>query len=128
MRLLLDTHILLWALGSPGKLRKDARDAIEDSGNDVMFSAASIWEIAIKASLKRIDFQAPPEEITAAAIESGFSELPIRSVAAAYIAKLPTHHRDPFDRLLIAQAITEPAVLYTADTQLESYSELVHRI
>ncbi len=128
MRLLLDTHVLLWALSSPGKLQKDARDAIEDAGNEVMFSAASIWEVAIKASLKRIDFQVSPEEITAAALESGFSELPIRSSAAAYIARLPAHHRDPFDRLLIAQAITEPAVFFTADAELECYSELVRRV
>jgi len=128
MRLLLDTHVLLWALSNPVQLRKDTRTAIEDPGNDVMFSAASIWEIAIKASLNRIDFQVSPEEITSAALESGFTELPVHSAAAAYTAKLPAHHRDPFDRLLIAQAITEPAILYTADTQLEAYSELVRRI
>lgn len=128
MRLLLDTHVLLWALSSPGQLRKDARAAIEDPDNDVMFSPASIWEIAIKASLNRTDFQVSPEEIASAAVDSGFTELPLRSAVAAYTAKLPVHHRDPFDRLLIAQAITEPAVLYTADAQLEVYSELVHRI
>jgi PIN domain nuclease of toxin-antitoxin system len=128
MRLLLDTHVLLWALSNPGQLGKDTRTAIENPGNDVMFSAASIWEIAIKASLKRINFQVSPEEITSAALECGFAELPVHSAAAAYSAKLPAHHRDPFDRLLIAQAITEPAVLYTADAQLEVYSQLVHRI
>jgi PIN domain nuclease of toxin-antitoxin system len=128
MRLLLDTHVLLWALSDPRQLRKDARTAIEDPSNDVMFSAASIWEIAIKASLNRIDFKVSPEDITSAAFECGFTELPVHSAAAAFTAKLPAHHRDPFDRLLIAQAITEPAVLYTADAQLEVYSELVHRI
>jgi PIN domain nuclease of toxin-antitoxin system len=119
---------LLWALSDPRQLRKDARTAIEDPSNDVMFSAASIWEIAIKASLNRIDFKVSPEDITSAAFECGFTELPVHSAAAAFTAKLPAHHRDPFDRLLIAQAITEPAVLYTADAQLEVYSELVHRI
>jgi PIN domain nuclease of toxin-antitoxin system len=128
MRLLLDTHVLLWALSNPQQLGEAARAAIEDPGNDVMFSAASIWEIAIKASLKRIDFQVSPEEIAAAAFECGFTELPVRSAAAAFTAKLPAHHRDPFDRLLIAQAITEPAALYTADAELERYTELVHRI
>lgn len=93
-----------------------------------MFSAVSIWEIAIKSALRRNDFQVAPDEILAAAIESGFTELPVRSAAAVQVAKLPVHHRDPFDRLLIAQAITEPATLYTADSQLEIYSELVHRI
>ena len=128
MRILLDTHILLWALASPKQLGKDALAAIEDPANDVLFSAASIWEIAIKASLKRADFRVSPGEISAAAVESGFRELPVYSAAAAHTAKLPVHHRDPFDRILIAQAITEPAVFYTADAQLEVYSELVHRL
>lgn len=128
MRLLLDTHVLLWALSSPERLGETARSAIEDPSNDVMFSAASIWEIAIKSALKRIEFTVTPDKILAAAIESGFDELPVRSAAAAHVAVLPAHHRDPFDRLLVAQAITEPAILYTADPQLDVYSELVHRI
>jgi len=128
MRLLLDTHVLLWALSTPKHLSKKVRSEIENPANDVMFSAASIWEIAIKWTLKRSDFRVTPGEILAAAIESGFRELPVRSNAAAHVAALPTHHRDPFDLLLIAQAVTEPAILYTADPQLEIYSELVHRI
>jgi PIN domain nuclease of toxin-antitoxin system len=128
MRLLLDTHVLLWALVAPKQLAKEARTAIENPDNDVMFSAASIWEIAIKSALKRSDFMVKPDEILAAAIDSGFSELPVRSVAAAHVAAMPKHHRDPFDRLLIAQAITEPAILCTTDPQLEVYSELVHCI
>lgn len=128
MRILLDTHVLLWALANPKQLGKDALAAIEDPANDVLFSAASIWEIAIKTSLKRADFRVSPGEISAAAVESGFRELPVYSAAAAHTAKLPVHHRDPFDRILIAQAITEPAVFYTAHAQLEAYSELVHRL
>ncbi len=128
MRLLLDTHVLLWALSAPKHLSKKARSDIENPANDVMFSAASIWEIAIKWALKRSDFRITPNEIVAAAIESGLRELPVRSIAAAHVATLPVHHRDPFDRLLVAQAVTEPAILYTADPQLEIYSELVHRI
>ena len=128
MRILLDTHVLLWALASPRQLGKGGRAAIEDPANEVLFSAASIWEIAIKAALKKADFRVSPEEITVAAIESGFKELPVGSAAAARTATLPAHHRDPFDQLLIAQAITEPAVFYTADAQLEAYSELVHRL
>jgi PIN domain nuclease of toxin-antitoxin system len=128
MRLLLDTHILLWTLGAPERLGNTLSAAIKSPDNDVMFSAVSIWEIAIKSALRRNDFQVAPDEILAAAIESGFTELPVRSAAAVQVAKLPVHHRDPFDRLLIAQAITEPATLYTADSQLEIYSELVHRI
>ena len=128
MRLLLDTHVLLWALGAPQRLGNALSTVIKSPDNDVMFSAVSIWEIAIKSTLKRDDFRISPDEILAAAIESGFTELPVRSTAAVQVARLPTHHRDPFDRLLIAQAITEPAMLYTADPQLEAYSELVHRI
>jgi|ERR1035437_1037658 PIN domain nuclease of toxin-antitoxin system len=128
MRLLLDTHILLWTLGAPERLGNTLSAAIKSPDNDVMFSAVSIWEIAIKSALRRNDFQVAPDEILAAAIESGFTELPVRSAAAVQVAKLPVHHRDPFDRLLIAQAITEPATLYTADSQLEIYSDLVHRI
>jgi PIN domain nuclease of toxin-antitoxin system len=128
MRLLLDTRVLLWALSAPKHLSKKARSEIENPANDVMFSAASIWEIAIKWALKRSDFRVTPGEILAAAIESGLRELPVRSTAAAHVTALPAHHRDPFDRLLIAQAVTEPAILYTADPQLEIYSELVHRI
>jgi len=128
MRLLLDTHVLLWALSTPKHLSKEARSEIENPANDVMFSAASIWEIAIKWALKRSDFRVTPGEILAAAIESGLRELPVGSTAAAHVTALPAHHRDPFDRLLIAQAVTEPALLYTVDPQLEIYSELVHRI
>lgn len=128
MRLLLDTHVLLWALGAPERLGTALRTAIKDPDNDIMFSAVSIWEIAIKSALRKDDFQVESAEIVAAALESGFMELPVRSSAAVQVAKLPAHHRDPFDRLLIAQAIIEPATFYTADAQLEIYSELVHRI
>ncbi len=128
MRVLLDTHVLLWALITPKRLGKEARTALESPDNDILFSAASIWEIAIKSALKRSDFRIAPEVIAAAAIESGFTELPVKSAAAIQVAKLPDHHRDPFDRLLIAQAMTEPATLYTVDAQLEAYSELVRRI
>jgi len=126
MRLLLDTHILLWALITPKRLAKGAQTAIENANNEVMFSAASIWEIAIKSTLNKVDFGVSPDEIVAAAIASGFTELPVGSAAAAHVSKLPPHHRDPFDRILVAQAITEPATLYTADSKLKIYSELVH--
>ena len=128
MRLLLDTNILLWALIEPIRLSAEARSVLEDPEHDVLFSAASIWEIAIKAALERANFQVTPETIVGTAQTSGFVELPVRSAAALRVATLPLHHRDPFDRLLVAQAMTEPAMLYTADAQLELYSELVVRI
>jgi PIN domain nuclease of toxin-antitoxin system len=125
MRLLLDTHILLWALMEPSRLQDDLRGLLEDLDNDVLFSAASVWEMAIKAALGRADFRVSPERIVGAARESGFIELPVAVRAALKVATLPPYHRDPFDRLLVAQAMTEPAVLYTADAQLGAYSELV---
>jgi PIN domain nuclease of toxin-antitoxin system len=126
MRLLLDTHVLLWALGNPQRLGSSARAAIEDRNNAVLFSAASIWEIAIKAALNRPDFSISADAVARAAVQSGFTELPVRSDAAAHVASLAPHHRDPFDRLLIAQAVLEQAALYTADAQLARYSDLVH--
>lgn len=128
MRILLDTQVLLWALVSPKRLGKEARGIIESPDNEVLFSAASILEIAIKSAPKRPDFRVAPDMIAAAAIESDFVELPVRSAAASLVAKLPAHHRDPFDRLLIAQAMTEPASLFTVDAQLLAYSELVRLI
>jgi len=125
MRLLLDTHILLWALDEPTRLDQATRDALEDPTNEVLFSAASIWEIAIKVRLGRADFPVRPEAIADSARATGFTELPVRAATAALVADLPLHHRDPFDRLLVAQAIAEPARLYTADAILAPYSELV---
>lgn len=125
MRLLLDTHILLWALVEPARLPKKARSLIEDGTNQILFSAASIWEIAIKAQAERIDFPVSPDEIAAAAEETGFMELCISARHGAAVRFLPLHHRDPFDRLLVAQAITEPARLLTVDSVLGLYSELV---
>jgi PIN domain nuclease of toxin-antitoxin system len=128
VRLLLDTHILLWALIEPTRLTAEMHALLEDPEHEVLFSAASVWEMAIKASLGRADFGVSLETIVEAALATGFVELPVRSAAAMRVATLPLHHRDPFDRLLVAQAMTEPAVLYTADAQLEAYSELVVRV
>jgi PIN domain nuclease of toxin-antitoxin system len=125
MRLLLDTHLLLWALDEPERLGPATRTIVEDEGNEVLFSPASIWEIAIKAANGRPDFAFEPWEILNAAIQTGFIELPIRSEAAVQVGKLPLYHRDPFDRLLIAQAMIEPVRFYTADNLLSQYSELV---
>ncbi len=128
MRVLLDTHVLLWALAEPGRLDGETRSTIESGETEVLFSAASIWEIAIKAGLGRGDFAFDPAEIARAALDTGFTELALRSNAAALVGRLPLLHRDPFDRVLVAQAIVEPATLYTADQQLVPYSDLVRRI
>lgn len=125
MRLLLDTHVLLWALSEPGKLSREYRRRIEDPEAEVLFSAASIWEIAIKSQLGRVSFAVRPDEIAESALDSGFTELPVRAAAAALVARLPAHHRDPFDRLLIAQAMSEPAGFCTVDKGLAPYADLV---
>ena len=101
---------------------------LEDREHEVLFSAASIWEMSIKAALGRADFRVSPQTIVDEARSTGFVELPVRIAAALRVATLPHHHRDPFDRLLVAQAMTEPATLYTADAKLEVYSELVVRV
>jgi PIN domain nuclease of toxin-antitoxin system len=125
VRVLLDTHILLWWLNDPNRLPRNVYAVLNDPDNDVLFSVASIWELAIKASLRRPDFEIDPGRIVEAALDNGFLELPVRISAALRVATLPFHHRDPFDRLLVAQAITEPAIFYTADSVLGAYSELV---
>jgi len=128
MRVLLDTHILLWALVEPRRLDRETRATIETSDTEVLFSAASIWEIAIKSGLGRSDFAFDAEEIAQAALDTGFTEVAVRPKAAALVARLPLLHRDPFDRVLVAQAIVEPATLYTADQQLVPYSDLVRHV
>jgi PIN domain nuclease of toxin-antitoxin system len=128
MRVLLDTHVLLRALAEPRRLDRETRTTIESGESEVLFSAASIWEIAIKSGLGRSGFAFDPAEIARAALDTGFSELAVGSKAAAHVARLPLLHRDPFDRILVAQAITEPATLYTADQQLVPYSDLVRHI
>jgi PIN domain nuclease of toxin-antitoxin system len=121
MRVLLDTHLLLWALGSPLKLSKETRKLVDTS--QVYVSAASIWEISIKASLGKLD--ADPEEILAAIEPAGLSMLPILGQHAAKVAQLPPRHKDPFDRMLVAQAMSEPMILLTNDDALAGYSELI---
>ena len=123
MRVLLDTHILLWALIEPKRLRKEIVAQIRDPSNEILFSAASIAEIAIKVAQGRFDVA--PERIVEAATSSGYAELPVASRHAARLASMPMHHRDPFDRLLVAQALEEPARLLTVDRKLAPYSELV---
>jgi PIN domain nuclease of toxin-antitoxin system len=125
VRLLLDTNVLLWALIEPGRLKPEIRAVLEDPAHEILFSAASVWEISINAALGRADFHVSPARIVAEALANGLVELPVRSEAALKVATLPHHHRDPFDRLLVAQAMTEPAILYTADALLTTYSELV---
>ena len=122
MRLLLDTHIYLWSVTDDCKLSKAARKLILDA-DDVFVSAASIWEASIKAGLGKLDVDV---KLLVSEIEaSGFSELPVRGVHAAMVRDLPDIHRDPFDRLLVAQAMSEPLRLLTSDGHLSKYTDLV---
>jgi PIN domain nuclease of toxin-antitoxin system len=124
-RVLIDTHLLIWALDEFHRLPAEMREIIQDPNNDIVFSVVSVWEIAIKARLGRTNFAVRPEVIAVSALATGFSELRLRWQAAAAAADLPLHHRDPFDRVLVAQAITEPIHLYTLDRKLSAYSPLV---
>lgn len=122
---LLDTSILLAALLVPERLPPEVVAGLTDSSNTVYFSAASIWEIAIKRSLNRVDFDFLPQDIHRLARDTGFTELIVKGEDCYPIAGLPWHHRDPFDRLLVAQAQSLPAYLLTTDGVLSQYSELV---
>ena len=127
MRLLLDTHILIWALAGNRRLSTATRALLENRANDVWFSPASIWEVAIKALLRKQDFDFDPNEIAQLAEQTGFVELPVRSSHAAATARLPPLHTDPFDRILIAQASSENLTLLTVDTAVLAYGPLTLR-
>jgi PIN domain nuclease of toxin-antitoxin system len=122
---LLDTNVLLAALLAPERLPQEVVAGLSDSSNSVYFSSASIWEVAIKRSLNQDDFDFSPEDIHRLALDTGFTELMVKGEDCYPIAKLPLHHRDPFDRLLIAQAQSLPAYLLTTDGVLSRYTELV---
>ena len=124
MRLLLDTHLLLWALSTPEKLTTRARQRIESS--EVYASAASIWEISIKSALGKLE--ADPNEVLAGVEPAGFNHLTIVGGHAAKVAELPPVHKDPFDRLLVAQARFEPMILLTDDEVLRAYGDLVELV
>jgi PIN domain nuclease of toxin-antitoxin system len=121
MRVLLDTHVLLRAVADSRKLPKATKKFLEDPENEVWYSTASLWEIAIKNSLGKPSFRVDAEIVHAVLGETGFLELPIRGSHAVAVAKLPNVHRDPFDRMLAAQALTEPLVLLTNDKALAKY-------
>jgi PIN domain nuclease of toxin-antitoxin system len=120
-RVLLDTHLLLWALGDPSRIPAAARRLIGEA--EIYVSASSIWEISIKAAIGKLT--ADPREVAAALAPAGFLELPVTGEHAARVASLPPIHRDPFDRLLVAQALTEPMRLLTTDKVLAGYGDIV---
>jgi PIN domain nuclease of toxin-antitoxin system len=127
-RFLLDTHLLIWSLDQTDRLPPEAREAIEAASSIVLFSPISIWEIAIKLRLGREDFLVQPGAIAEAALATGFIELRLNWRAAAAVATLPMHHRDPFDRMLIAQAIEESVPLFTVDERMAAYGSPVQKV
>lgn len=127
MRILLDTHVFIWAVTDSRRLSREARTIMRDA-TEVFVSAASIWEIAIKSAIGKI--KADAGEMTRAIADSGFVELPIAAAHAAQVARLPllNDHKDPFDRLLVAQSIVEPLVLLTADPKVAAYGGLIRTV
>ena len=121
MKLLLDTQILIWAADLSARLSAAALALLNDPNNELLFSAASIWEIAIKNGLRRGHFRVDPRVLRRRLLDNGYIELPVTSQHAVTIDSLPPIHGDPFDRLLLAQAISEGIILLTADAQLARY-------
>ena len=125
MKLLLDTHILLWAAGEPQKLPVKIRKLIEDEENTLFFSAASLWEIVVKNGLGRNDFQIEPRMFRSALMDNGYLEVPITSEHVLFVHDLPPLHKDPFDRILVAQSSIEGMALLTVDQAVIDYGGTV---
>ncbi|WP_295437142.1 type II toxin-antitoxin system VapC family toxin [uncultured Thiodictyon sp.] len=123
MNLLLDTHLLLWAAGHPDRLSAVATTLLLDPSHELLFSAASIWEVTIKRGLGRDDFQVDPRRFWRTLLTHGYRELTVTSEQTIAVGQLPPLHKDPFDRLLVAQARTEGLTLLTTDTLVTQYGE-----
>ena len=121
MKLLLDTHLLLWAAGEPRRLSRRAQSLLNDPENDLVFSAASLWEVAIKHGLGRDDFKVDARILRRGLLDNGYEELAIRSDHVVATEGLPRIHRDPFDRILVSQATTEGITLLTTDSLVSQY-------
>jgi len=121
MKLLLDTHLLLWGASEPDRLPVPALAMIEDPAHQLVFSAASLWEIAIKSALGRADFRADPALLRRGLLDNAYTELAITGRHAVAVAGLPPLHKDPFDRMLIAQAIADGLLLLTVDPAVARY-------
>lgn len=121
MKILLDTHLLLWAAGQPARLPAVARSLLSDTRNQLVYSPASLWEIAIKRGLGRDDFQVDPRVLRRSLIDNDYQELAITGEHAMAVDVLPAIHKDPFDRMLVAQSIIEGITLLTADATVARY-------
>jgi len=128
VKLLLDTHLLLWAAGQPERLPPTAHALLEDLRNELLFSAASLWEIAVKRELGRDDFRVDPRLLRRGLLDNGYGELAITSAHAVALDSLPPIHKDPFDRILVAQSIVEGITLLTADPVVAEYPAPIQRV
>ena len=128
MKVLLDTHVLLWAAGEQARLARDARELIEDRDTELVFSAVSIWEVAIKNGLGRDDFSVDPRLLRRGLLENGYTELAVTGSHAVAVDSLPPLHKDPFDRMLVAQAQVEGFLLLTADPAVASYGGSIRMV
>jgi PIN domain nuclease of toxin-antitoxin system len=128
VKLLLDTHVLLWAAGQPERLPAAARTLLDDPENELMFSSASLWEIAIKRGLGRDDLRVDPRLLRRGLLDNLYAELPITSEHVVAITSLPPIHRDPFDRILIAQSIAEGVILITSDPRVAEYPAPITKV
>jgi PIN domain nuclease of toxin-antitoxin system len=128
MKLLLDTHLLLWAANDSSRLSADARRLLEDPDSELLFSVASLWEIAIKSGLGRDDFRVDARLLRRGLLDNGYDELPIISAHAVAIDGLPPLHKDPFDRLLVAQAMAEGITLLTSDPLVAAYPGPIRQV
>ncbi len=128
MSVLLDTHLLLWIAAEPDRLPDEVRDLVNDESIDAWFSVASLWEVTIKSSLERSDFALDARVLRRGLLESGFPELAIDATHVVAVADLPPIHRDPFDRLLIAQGRVEGMTLLTVDERLAGYGPTVRLV
>jgi PIN domain nuclease of toxin-antitoxin system len=128
VKLLLDTHLLLWAASSPERLSDAALELLENQQNQVVFSAASLWEITIKRQLGRADFDADPRLLRRGLLDNGWHELAISSEHAVAVERLPALHRDPFDRILLAQADIEGMLLLTSDDTVNQYPGSIRKV
>jgi PIN domain nuclease of toxin-antitoxin system len=128
VKLLLDTHLLLWAAAQTARLSSAARAMLADESAQLLFSAASLWEIAIKRGLERDDFRVEAGALRRSLLENGYGEIAINGAHAVAVETLPHIHRDPFDRILIAQAIVEGVTLVTSDPVVAKYPGAIRRV
>jgi PIN domain nuclease of toxin-antitoxin system len=128
VKLLLDTHLLLWSADRPQQLSSAARMLLANPENTLVFSAAAIWEISVKSALRRKDFAVNPGLFRSNLLDSGYIELPITSNHAVAVSNLPALHKDPFDRILVAQAVFEEILLLTHDRKVAQYPGPIRKV